>query len=133
MAGESGASRSWWSSVKRSRHPVTAGDWMRDPLAPVRIVTPHAYGGLPKGPHIYALRDPDGLVKIGYTEDLRRRISELQTGNPRPLLLLGHRPGTQVDERQIHHDHADDRVAGEWFIESASLMYSFWGDYWATQ
>ena len=60
-----------------------------------------------------------GLVKIGRTTDVPRRISELQTARPSELSLLAATPGDV--ERTIHAylDGLGKRVRGEWFTLDA--------------
>ena len=69
---------------------------------------------------IYFIRQRNKL-KIGYTEDVDRRIKELQTGSPVRLQLLKVIPGDQVLERQIHELFKEKRAQGEWFHYSGVL------------
>ena len=59
----------------------------------------------------------DGLsIKIGKSENVDARINQLQTGNPRYLMLLGCVDGDI--ERQVHdilQQRGVRRFAGEWF------------------
>lgn len=63
---------------------------------------------------VYFIRSGN-YIKIGYAEQPRRRLKELQTGNPEKLQLLGTVPGGPDREREIHHLFNDFRVKGEWF------------------
>lgn len=77
--------------------------------------------------HVYIIQAKDhshpsgGHVKIGVSRDPLRRIAELQTGNPHPLLLLGLLASgvTQAEARKVeaeaHTRHAVHRLEGEWF------------------
>lgn len=61
-------------------------------------------------------------VKIGYTTgDPERRLRELQTANPRKLVLLAAIPGSREDEVRLHKKFDSDRVTGEWFTLSRSI------------
>lgn len=64
-----------------------------------------------------------GPIKIGYTaNDVRERLSELQTSNPydlTPLLLID---GDQSLERRLHHHFRASRMRGEWFRPSLDLL-----------
>jgi hypothetical protein len=81
---------------------------------------------------IYFLKEKrdDGLIKIGYAKnDLKGRISDLQTGNSVPLKLLGVIPeGTRRDEHKLHKKfwHARSWITrggtGEWFEPVDALM-----------
>lgn len=55
-----------------------------------------------------------GPVKIGHAGDgnFNRRASELQTGNPRKLHVIG---GTCVPEREVHKKFAGLKILGEWY------------------
>ena len=65
---------------------------------------------------IYLVAAPDAnMVKIGWTTNLRQRMSALQTGCPERLLLIGSVPGRQYQEREIHKLFAPLRARGEWF------------------
>lgn len=55
-------------------------------------------------------------VKIGFSRDTASfRLSQLQTGCPFELVVLGSMPGTQADEKSIHHQFRKYRIRGEWF------------------
>jgi len=57
----------------------------------------------------------DGPIKIGWSQDVSRRISELQTANAMRLRLLGTVPGTLEDEAAMHARFARFRIEAEWF------------------
>jgi len=61
--------------------------------------------------HCEAMR----AVKIGTSDDVRRRIRELQTGIPYALSLLGTVPAVTGLERAIHGELSEKRLRGEWF------------------
>lgn len=65
----------------------------------------HMLNGL--GPVIYAVRLPDGLVKIGFTSTLARRCSQL--GGMDGLLAV--RLGATYAEEQALHDSLAEHVA----------------------
>lgn len=56
-----------------------------------------------------------GLVKIGFTRDIEKRFSALQTGSGNRLLLLRYIDGGLRTERWLHRHYASNRVRGEWF------------------
>lgn len=67
-------------------------------------------------------RDLDAMrVKIGYSKNVKRRISQLQTGNPDRLALMGEiRTADKAEDRKIegalHALNARHRLeTGEWF------------------
>lgn len=65
---------------------------------------------------IYFLQSgSDGPVKIGLSSRPGRRAPELQTGNPRELLLRHVVPGDRSVEKQLHNRFEPARIRGEWF------------------
>lgn len=67
--------------------------------------------------------DESGPIKIGFTaDDPQRRLSQLQTGNPSALKLLGAIKGTTARERQFHADLAEWRLQGEWFQSHPTVL-----------
>src|SRR5262245_43185129 len=56
-----------------------------------------------------------GRVKIGYSLEPTKRLSDLQTASPFPLELIGMRPGTPDLERAIHQHLHKYHCVGEWF------------------
>lgn len=62
-----------------------------------------------------------GRIKIGYSSDVERRLSEIATSNAfRPVLLLTFE-GSIEAEREVHAKFAEDRVHLEWFRLSDPL------------
>ena len=64
------------------------------------------------------------FVKIGFTKYRPElRLKQLQTGNPRKLMLLYARkfPEVMEVESRLHVQFDEDRVEGEWFRLSKSL------------
>lgn len=60
-------------------------------------------------------------VKIGYTNDIKKRLSELQSANPVKLKLMAVTPGTQGLEKIFHEVLAPWKIHGEWFHTSNKL------------
>src|SRR6266446_5528443 len=55
-------------------------------------------------------------IKIGFTDKpVRRRRSNLQTGNSAKLMLLGMMQGDKAVETDLHKRFADAHVLGDWF------------------
>jgi Meiotically Up-regulated Gene 113 (MUG113) protein len=57
----------------------------------------------------------DGPIKIGLSNRPERRVPELQTGNPRELLMRHVIPGNLAVEQQLHQRFEPARIRGEWF------------------
>lgn len=70
---------------------------------------------------IYFVRAENGLIKIGWAKNPKRRFSSLCSGSPVALELLAFRPGSLDDEAARHARFAADRVRGEWFRLSQEL------------
>lgn len=74
---------------------------------------------------VYFIRrkaDADGLVKIGFTRNVAARMRALSTAIPGGVELLAACAGDASVERRLHRDLAADRVDGEWFRPTASVM-----------
>ncbi|MEP1380944.1 MAG: GIY-YIG nuclease family protein [Paracoccaceae bacterium] len=66
-------------------------------------------------------------IKIGRTNSLKRRMSELQTGNPVQLRLLGYiETGDEASlEAKLHREFRRKRGSGEWFNVEANEILPF--------
>lgn len=65
----------------------------------------------------------DGPVKIGITNKLRSRMSQLQNGNPEVLRLIGLIPrGTREMEAHLHAMFDCFRIRGEWFSPAPEVI-----------
>jgi transposase len=62
-----------------------------------------------------------GQVKIGFTENLKGRISSLQGATPDAVAVIGTIPGTRKTEMKMHKRFAEYRVRREWFRIEGSL------------
>lgn len=69
---------------------------------------------------IYA--ETAGLIKIGITQDLERRLQTLQTATGDRLHVLHSRSGDRELEAYFHRAYSGSRVRGEWFRPSWSLL-----------
>lgn len=63
---------------------------------------------------IYFINHTD-YVKIGYTSDISRRISDLQISCPVKLTLVGLIEGDMIDESSLHERFKKFHSHGEWF------------------
>jgi hypothetical protein len=77
---------------------------------------------------LYFIGDEDSgycRIKIGVAKDIEKRRSNLQTGNPSVIRLLGwiNTDAAFELERRLHRHFAATRVRGEWFaIEPADIL-----------
>jgi hypothetical protein len=76
--------------------------------------------GRDTGEIVYAITDGTA-VKIGKVlgQHPRERLAELQTGNPRPLVLLAYTHGR---EAAWHKVLSRDRIRGEWFAPTERVL-----------
>ncbi len=63
-----------------------------------------------------------GPIKIGYTTDIKGRLSSLQTGYPDTLVLLGAFAGNTTDEYSLHEEYSPYRMRGEWFKPAEPIL-----------
>lgn len=58
------------------------------------------------------------LMKIGRAADIRRRLRQLQTGNPKELKVVGWivSDDDALTERALHAKYRHANVGGEWFM-----------------
>lgn len=77
--------------------------------------------------YVYCIGEASNLyaVKIGYSVNPPARVRELQTGNPRPLVLLGWGEGTEADEAGLHMQFLQYNLLGEWFIAAPDVLDVF--------
>ena len=64
---------------------------------------------------VYFLQGSSGLIRIGTTSRLHRRIHEAMIGNDRPVVLVGALCGDGYLKREFHARFAEYRSHGEWF------------------
>jgi hypothetical protein len=64
-----------------------------------------------------------GPVKIGLSNRPKRRIGDLQTGNPTELHLRHVVPGDRRTEAVLHHRFEPARIRGEWFGDVIDADY----------
>lgn len=73
---------------------------------------------------IYFLTD-GSYIKIGYTtQDIRKRIQQLNTGSVHKIYLLGWIQGDKKIEKELHKRFSNNRVrmSGEWFAPTQDLI-----------
>ena len=80
---------------------------------------------VPKGGVVYFIKEVvrDGFIKIGKTRNLEERLRELQTANPRPLVVVGYEPGYTRTEERLHWTFERHRVPhSEWFFPADEIF-----------
>jgi hypothetical protein len=71
--------------------------------------------------YTYFIRDGEA-IKIGASYDARWRLSSLQVGNPRPLVVLCAVLDTILSEEAAHKKFDHLRIQGEWFHAAPELL-----------
>lgn len=66
----------------------------------------------------------NGHIKIGSSENPRRRLESIQAGFPDPLKVLAIVPFSVITEMDAHRKFAHLRVKNEWF-KAAPQLYAF--------
>ena len=63
-------------------------------------------------------------IKIGYTNNVKRRLKQLNTGSDQQLFLLGYINGTKETEANLHRFFIKYKLRqnGEWFEPSSELL-----------
>lgn len=64
------------------------------------------------------------LVKIGISDNPRKRLLGLQTANPRKLVILATWQGGKSEESEYHYQFSEFRREGEWFELPSCVLKS---------
>lgn len=83
------------------------------------IASPSAGGGERQ---VYFVRAPNRQIKIGVSNDVRRRVAQLQMRFTEPLEIIGTLTGGYATEGTLHQMFAESAVGGEWFDPSIRLL-----------
>ena len=63
-----------------------------------------------------------GNIKIGFSENPRKRLRDLQTGSAEKLVLIKTIEGNQELEQQLHENFSHCRLDGEWFSPADEIL-----------
>jgi len=70
----------------------------------------------PKLKGVYFITDSNmKAIKIGFSNDIEKRVAELQTGNPCELKILGWLNCDKKYEKVFHQKIKNSKIKGEWF------------------
>ncbi len=78
--------------------------------------------GVPATFVYFVQSDATKLVKIGYTNNVARRLKHFQLGSGDSLRVLASSIGTAMEETAFHRVFAEDSEHGEWFRPSPDLL-----------
>ncbi len=70
----------------------------------------------------FAERESDHAIKIGWTSNVGRRLSELRKDEGTDVILLAAIPGDKLTELAMHERFAADLIELEWFRPSERLV-----------
>jgi hypothetical protein len=90
---------------------------------PVRYLPDYVAPSASDGFVYFAQSGPAGPIKIGWSQDVARRLEQLQTANAQRLVLLGTVPGRLEDEAALHTRFAHLRMEGEWFQDALEIHF----------
>ena len=62
-------------------------------------------------------------IKIGCSERLKNRLSELQVGNSEKLRIVATCEGSYEEEKQLHKEFKEYKLRGEWFYPGQKLIF----------
>jgi hypothetical protein len=70
-----------------------------------------------KKSYVYLIKAKNGYVKIGISNDVSVRMSQLRTASPIELELVDHFhvPGAKEIESQLHQEYSESHDHNEWF------------------
>jgi hypothetical protein len=72
---------------------------------------------------IYFIQEANnGAIKIGYSGNPEARRVQLQTGNPRELVIIGVMSGDADLEKELHQRFSTYRIRCEWFQPASEIM-----------
>lgn len=72
---------------------------------------------------VYMIRaGQNGPVKIGFTDDVAKRLAMMQTGNHEQLTVLRLFEGSAAEEARLHERFADNHLRGEWHHFCKAMM-----------
>ncbi len=74
---------------------------------------------------IYFVGVDDGHspIKIGWAEDVGKRMKQLQIGNWKDLVTFGEISGGKLLEHWLHKQIKEHHIRGEWFARTPALMW----------
>ncbi len=64
---------------------------------------------------VYFILCNNDFVRIGFSDDVTRRLANLKSGNPYPLRLIGVLDGDKKREKLYHCQYINSRSHGDWF------------------
>jgi len=74
--------------------------------------------------HVYAIEADNGCVKVGYSNDVEKRLEQLQRASPVVLTLVGkvEADNCHAVENAVHDRLEDDHLHAEWFDTDENVL-----------
>lgn len=70
----------------------------------------------------FAISAKTGLVKIGTSRNVKKRLKALESIEGAKLFLIRQIHGSYPEEYWVHHKFKDSRILGEWFEYCSDMM-----------
>ena len=113
----------WWNA--KNTHP----SWVRGRVKKIEAVTymreipPELCDPEESWGFVYFVTaGVGGAIKIGWSQDVARRMEELQTANPHKLVLLAKLRGPMADEARLHDLFRRHQIQSEWFAHTQEIL-----------
>ena len=75
---------------------------------------------------VYLMRyGVDGPVKIGHSNNPKKRLRELQRPHSTTIRIIAEAPGDRAEEQVLHRQFRMFRLAGEWFSFEQEILAEF--------
>ncbi|OWQ95707.1 hypothetical protein CDQ92_13045 [Sphingopyxis bauzanensis] len=74
------------------------------------------------GKFCYFAAAPDGLIKIGYSKNLKMRLTKLRNNHGDDMEILAVATGGIERESAYHFQFGEHRVEGEWFERHPDIL-----------
>lgn len=75
---------------------------------------------------LFIQRAEGGPVKIGRAASPARRLRELESASPDPVIVRALVPGGQALEHWFHRRHAERAIGGGWFAPAGDVIGDAW-------
>jgi len=72
-------------------------------------------------PYIYLI-EHDSRYKVGYSNNIRRRVKTFNTSHATPCKIIAVVPGDRTLEQEVHKKLVLYHVRGEWFTNSKKVL-----------
>jgi len=115
-------------SLELARVGMADASWSRVAFPPQGLCPFGRPEAVPPSSVVYFVQaGRNGPIKIGTTNDIARRLTQLQIGSPEEIMLVGMAAGDGELEDEWHQRFDSFRLRGEWFKPDASLLTAIAG------